>query len=646
MFDSLKGSFSADKGGDIRELFFFLLFIFFTYQKFYQLENAVTPSIIRTSVMRAAVLGLVLCLAAVLSLSHHKIRFAATLLLSFLLSLLAVTDMLHMRYFADMFTFRNIALASQVMEISSSVMELSRPTDLLWFSDIPLLAAYPLIAGKLCGKNIFRAISARRAALSLLIFAAGAAAAWNHISIYDKKIPGVLTAMWNRPAVFNNIGAMPYHAVDAWNTASDLFRKGRISESEVSDIGAWFAEKAQAKDGTGLFGAAAGKNLIVIQVESLQDFVVGLKLEGREITPNLNKFLKESVYFSNTYNQTASGNSSDAEFLSNTGMYPAPTGVAFTRFAANKFDSLPRLLSDNGYSTLALHGDRPGFWNRNNMYSALGFAKFASRFDFEEDEIIGMGISDKSFFRQSLDILAVQPQPFYALLVTLTSHHPFNYPAMLRQAELDTGELAGQFMGDYLTAMRYADEQLGVFIAGLRDKGLLDNSLVVIFGDHAAVPPSARSHLEKLVGRDLSSGWAWRSMNKVPLIVRIPGRKPPSYTDSNPAGLVDVAVTAASLLGLSYNTGFGTDLFTENRNEPVVFSKGSYVTGDVYVEPALGRATNLKDGGSEDYAKFSLHTAEAKKRLAFSNKILVHDLMPRLDRNGSAALARENSEKR
>lgn len=632
MFGFLRGSFTIKLKRGCWEPLFFLFFTVFSYLKFYYLENEITPSITRSYVMIAAVWGIILCLAAVLSLFPRKIRPFAVITVSLLLSLLAVTDMLYMRYYADMFAFLNIMLASQVMEIGSSVTALLRARDLLWFLDAPLLVGYLVMARRLSVSPLFKRLTVRRALFSLLIFCAGAFALSNHLSIYNRKVPGALSSMWNRPAVSNNVGAAVYHVVDARNTAKGIAGKGRASESDVREIAGWFSNRNAAEGDSRMFGAAQGKNLIVIQVESLQNFVVGLRLDGREVTPSINKFLKESVYFSCNYNQTGSGNSSDAELLSNTGLFPISAGAVFTRFASNKFEALPKLLADNGYSTLALHGDRPGFWNRNNMYRALGFQRYVSRLDFEEDEIIGMGISDKSFFRQSLEILDSEPQPFYAFLVTLTSHHPFNYPPMLEQAGFDAGTLADSFMGNYLAAMHYMDKQLGWFIEELRKKGLLDSSVIVIYGDHAAVPPASRPQLEQLVGHGLSESWAWRSMNKVPLIVRLPGNKRVTYIERKATGLIDVPVTLSSLLGLHYEMSFGAALFARGRDEPVIFHKGSYIAGDAYVEPALGRATNIKNGSALNYADFAELTRETEKRLVYSGKILEHNLMPELRR--------------
>lgn len=631
MSDFGKNRLWASLSRDNREFFFFSMLGLFTYMKFYYLELTVTPSIKHSLVMTSASLGMTLCAVLIFSLIHRRVRLAASILASLMLSLLVASDILYMRYFSDMFALRNLSLVGHVAEISESIIDLLRPKDLLLFVDTPLLAGYAVLARRFSDEPLFRRITRRRAFCSVALFALGALAMANHLRVYNRRVPGVLVSMWDRPAVSSNVGAITYHFVDARNLARDYLKKGRLSQDKIREIGEWMADKNGAGGKTPLFGAAAGKNLIIIQFESLQDFVVGLKVGGAEVTPNINRFIGESVYFSETYSQTGSGNSSDAELLANAGLLPVSSGAAFTRFASNRFYALPGLLARNGYSTLALHGDRPGFWNRGNMYKSLGFGRFVSRFDMEQDEIIGMGISDKSFFRQSLDILEAEPRPFYAFLVTLTSHHPFNYAPLLRQSGFDAGEFSDGFMGNYLAAIHYADRQLGMFLDGLRERGLLDDSVVVIYGDHAAVPPSSRPDLEKLVGRGLSEAWAWRSMNKIPLIIRLPAHGRPAYTDRKPAGHIDVAPTLAPLLGLNFDGGLGSDLFSKDERPPVVFIRGSYIAGEALVDMPAKRAVNIRNGQILDYTDFASFSEDAERRINYSNTILEHNLQLKLD---------------
>ncbi|WDU84411.1 LTA synthase family protein [Caloramator sp. Dgby_cultured_2] len=141
---------------------------------------------------------------------------------------------------------------------------------------------------------------------------------------------------------------------------------------------------------------------MVVQLEAFQGFVLERKINGQELTPNLNKLAKDSLVFENYYYQTAWGGTSDAEFLSNVSLLPARDGSVYYQYAGNKYDALPKELKGIGYFTAVMHANRPGFWNRTNMYRALGFDKYESEKDFNIDEIQGMGLSDKSFLNRQL----------------------------------------------------------------------------------------------------------------------------------------------------------------------------------------------------------------------------------------------------
>ena len=629
---------NAEFRRDWREFIFFALLAVVLYLKYYCLELTISSLATRYPASAAASAGIVLMLLALVSLCWRVLRPYLALALDFLMSALALTDIFYMRYYSDLFTLGNLGLGAQVGEISESVAALFSPLDPLYLIDIPLLLVWLFLVRGRGRRPLFKKLTPRRALLTLVVFALGASMlAWRVVS-YQKKVPGVMRSMWDRPAVCNNIGALTYHVVDGWNVARDLYAKGHIPAEEVDEVSDWFSERGGEAGKPGrLFGAAKGKNLIIIQAESLQHFVVGLELNGAEVTPNLNKFIRESVYFSRVYNQTGSGNSSDAEFLANAGLYPSPSGVAYTRFAGNTYEALPKLLADNGYCTLALHGDRPGFWNRQHMYPALGFQRFVSKLDFVVDENIGMGLSDKSFFRQTLEILEKEPQPFYAFLITLTSHYPFNFKPIAEQTKFDSAPFEGQLMGDYLRSMRYFDTQFGSFISGLKEKGLLDNSVIIVYGDHTAIPRWDSENLEKLLGRSLSDEWRWREVLKIPLIVHVPGRAVRPRRDSKTAaGLVNVPDTAAALLGFRFPLGFGSDLFAMTEDEPVIFRSGSYVLGHALVEPSISSAVDMRSGKKLDFDKFAETTDKVKKRLAYSDRVLEHDLVPKIQEKREA----------
>lgn len=625
------GGIKNNYDNDRRELLFFVVIFVSVLLKFYFVESCISSLMTRDVVSIASSAGVILMIFVPVSLLWSRVRPFPAILADLSLSALAVTDILYMRYYSDLFSFANVGLTAQVGDVADSVFALLCPWDVLYFADIPLLVLYVLATRYFYDTPFFKKIGLRRAVVSFILFLSGALMLWLRIDSYENKVPRVLMSMWDRPAVCSNVGALTYHVADAWNVVKgDLMRK-EVPLSEISEIREWLeARRSDGMRNGRMFGAARGKNLIIIQVESLQQFVIGLKINGHEVTPNINRFAARSVYFDRTYNQTGTGNSSDAEFLVNASLYPSPAGVVYTRFAGNRYEALPKLLAEHGYSTLALHGDKPGFWNRNHMYPALGFTKFISKKDFTVDEEIGLGLSDKSFFRQSAEVLDREEKPFYAFLVTLTSHYPYNFKPMFDQTDLDVGKFKGMLIGDYLTAIHYFDTQFGSFINDLEKRGLMDSSVIVVYGDHPAIPAWDRANLEKLLGRSLKSDLAWREVQKIPLIIKIPGRDMVFKDRKTPVGLIDVPVTVSNLLGFNFVVGFGYDLFLPRAAEPVIFRNCSYMTGDVFVEPQKKSAVNVRNHRKLEYGGFENLTGEVKRRLGYSDKILEHDLVLKL----------------
>ena len=616
--------------GDRRELIFFALWAFVIFLKFFGLECEVWGRLPRAPLAYALSASLCAAFAVALSLLPRRARFACALVLDFAFSALIVTDLLHLRFYSDLFTFHNFGLSGQVGDVSDSVFALLSPRDALYFCDILLFFVYYLLAARLRAAPVFGALGPKRAAASCAALALSLGVFAVMLYGYDRRMPNALAAMWDRPAVCCNVGAMPYHAADARNVLRESFGRKKLSADEIAAAAEEFAafRAKLAPPYPAAFGAARGKNLIMIQAESLQSFAVGLRVNGREVTPNLNRFAREASFAGDLYVQTGLGNSADSEFPANAGLYPARSGVAYVRFADRSYDALPRLLRARGYAALAMHGDRAGFWNRAHMYPALGFERFVSKKDYEVDEVFGLGLSDGSFFRQSLAMLEAQERPFYAFLVTLSSHYPFGFPELLKAAAFDQGDEAeGAILRSYLAAIHYFDREFGKFIDGLKSSGLYYESVIILYGDHAAIPKWDAASLAKLLGKDLDDEHSWRAVNTVPLMVRVPGVATLPHVRGRALGQVDIPATAASLLGFEFSSGFGRNIFApEPASAPVIFRSGDYVSGGTLVEPAKRAAVDLADGRERDYLPFAGLSSECARELALSDKILEYGL--------------------
>ncbi|MCX7828233.1 MAG: LTA synthase family protein [Thermanaerothrix sp.] len=544
-------------------------------------------------------------------------------------SALCLADLLSFRYYSDLFTVRSLVFAGQLGDVSDSVWALLTPQDGLYLLDLPLLLAAAVVRLRRTSadcRDVPVKVRGAFAALCLLgfvpfLFQSG---------IAKLRVPGYIKAMWDRPAVMMSLGPVGYHLADLINASSDLFSSKAVAAEEEEALVDWALKRVDSKASDkrgGLAGAGRGLNLIMIQVEALQGFVIGRSVGGQEITPNLNRLSRESLYFPNAYNQTSLGNSADAEFMSQTSMFPASKGVAYTRFYSNGFESLPKALKRNGYSTLALHGDRASFWNRHRMYPALGFERYISREKMRFDEAIGLGLSDRSFFAQASGILAREKGPFYAFLVTLTSHYPYSFEGIPRTLKLDQA-MEGTLLGDYLQAIHYADAQIGMFLRDLKSRGILDRSVVVLYGDHVAIPSANKDELGAFLGEDMGESFRWKSVQTVPLMIRLPRGKGAQVVEMS-TGHMDIAPTVASIMGVEMPLPFGQDLLSAKVGN-VVFRNGSFIRGSVLVDPAAGSAVSLRTGEVVDFNAYRDVAQEASELLKFSDLLLEHDMVERV----------------
>jgi phosphoglycerol transferase MdoB-like AlkP superfamily enzyme len=351
--------------------------------------------------------------------------------------------------------------------------------------------------------------------------------------------------------VVERLGLFGFHGYDTWIYARSRWLRAPVTEAQLQSVLAWFVERAPLRSGPAspTFGAARGNNLIVVQVESLQDYVVDFKIGGQDVMPHLKGWERQALRFTNVTDETNEGRTSDAEFTTMASLLPLDHGAAAFRFPGNHYAALPAVLVEHGYATVSAVPFEPGFWNRQVMHPAYGFGQSLFEPDFQMTEQIGWGLNDRDFLQQMVPRLERLPRPFAAWLITLSLHHPFDdFPE--RRKELKIGALERTSFGNYLHTMRFFDSALEAFIESLAHDGLLDSSVVVVFGDHDAGFVRTPA-LSRAVGiRDDDATWALN--DRVPLFVRVPRERSPDLRGIRdlPAGQTDIAPTLLSLLGI------------------------------------------------------------------------------------------------
>lgn len=580
-------------------------------------------------------------------------RALSLIILNVLLTGIIFADLVYYRYFGDFLTVPVLFQAGQVGELQDSILSLIRPADLWLVADWILWLAVTL------GIVFFRRKSNRtarsgltvkgrprilltRLTAGLAVFALGFVLAMGPIRFYAKTwAVGLFEGGWWNISLYNVTGLLGFHYYDAYRYAKEhLGGKSELTAQEKEEMTAWFDQAAETRsqENDDTFGAYRGSNVLVVQVEAFMNFMIGKEIGGREITPNFNKLMQESLYFSNYYHQTGQGRTSDADFSSQSSLHPLSTGSVFVRYPDHAFDTLPQILADNGYETGAFHAYEGSFWNRTNMYKAMGYDHFYSKKDYAIDEALGWSLGDKSFFRQSLERMSQETQPFYSFLITLSSHHPYSLPAFVR--ELDTGEFKDTLFGNYLESIHYADAALGELVEGMKREGLWDNTILYVYGDHDNSIPEKEDY-EKFLGKPMTDLDMHQIMNQVPLLIHLPDGKA-AGTHDQPAGQLDMAPSLLHLLGISSKPYYmmGNNLFASG-GKFVVLRSGAFTDGKLYYIPS---ADNLFDNGTcydlstrekTEIEACRLPHEEAQKRLQISDDLIAGDRIPEL-RDGAA----------
>lgn len=307
------------------------------------------------------------------------------------------------------------------------------------------------------------------------------------------------------------------------------------------------------------------KNLILILVESMQSWPIGLTIDGIEITPEINTLLQEvnTVYFPKEIPQVKDGRSSDAQLIINTGLLPLYQGAASGICTHNTFPSLAEALKKVGYTTASFICDGKDFWNQEVMSANY---QFDYLFDGMQRKA-GIDKADETLFRLAFPLLKELKQPFYAQVVTLSSHSPYLRP--LLKSDLESHSFQNEEVKYYLIAMQYVDYCIGKFIRRIKSEGLYDNSVVVITGDHEEMTFNQFEGRKDLKAEDCF----------VPFIVL---NSPLSSEHENKViGQVDIYPSLLNLMGCCdyYFTGLGESVFNDKVSDCAMYRPGIMAEG-------------------------------------------------------------------
>jgi len=452
-----------------------------------------------------------------------------------------------------------------------------------------------------------------------------------------------LNKQWDRSAVVMEFGIYVYQVNDLFSSIKTTMNEMFGYDEAFKTFREYYDVKDTSHKSNKYTNLLKGKNVIVIHGESLQSFTMNLKFNDRELTPNLNKMASEGIYFSNFYSQESVGNSSDSEFTSLTSLLPSSSGTVFMNYFNRDYETILKLLGEKGYYTFSMHGNNGSAWNRNTTYKYLGYDDFYYYTkDYEIDETIGFGLSDKSFFRQSVEKIKKidsENSNWYGTLIMLTNHTPFeigehsdySVDLVTQQPNEETGELQdvvtewleGTKVGNYLKSVHYADEAIGELMQELEEANLLDDTVIVLYGDHDC--KLKKSEFRKLYDSEYYESvlidpeytvgeideMTYEINRSVPFIIWSKDIANSKYTKEvkEVMGMIDVMPTLSNMLGLTPKYALGNDIFNTEGNI-VVFPSGNWLTNEFYYNSAkqkiakLDLTNSLKIESVKDYSDY------------------------------------------
>src|SRR5574344_653779 len=583
-----------------------------------------------------------------------------------LLTIVCVVNSIYYRFYSSFASFSLIAALGQVGEVGNAVFA---KMDVWQFLYLLAPTSFYLFNRKLTNRDYFNFVAKFEKSKTLFkkVILAGSVVLVICIVTLSGTAFSRLAKQWNREYIVNRFGIVVYQINDLINTLKPTISTWFGYDQALKSFNDYYSKNTISKSNNEYTNKFAGKNIVFVHMESMMTFLVNLKVNDVTITPNLNKLTEEGMYFSNFYPQIGVGTSSDTEFTLNTSLMPATNGTVFVSYYNRDYVSIPKLFKEKGYYTFSMHGNKAAMWNRDKMHPSLGYMDFYSKTSFNIDEVVGLGLSDKSFFKQAMPILEnieTNNKTYMGTIITLSNHTTFTnseyfdqidltytttkYNETTKQNEAVTySYLEGTKLGDYIRSAHYADEALGEFINYINNSDKFNDTIFVFYGDHD--PKLALSEFYNYYNFDKETGGIYTEENpnyvnyyyyanelnkKTPLIIW--SKKTKLATNVNYyMGMIDVMPTIGNMFGIYNKYALGHDIFEIKDDNVIAFPNGNFLTSRVYYYNSKEeyKALNLDDPLSEDYINNCKNYTD--KIIDISNGIIVHDLIKVTEEKGT-----------
>lgn len=497
-------------------------------------------------------------------------------IIDFLLSLWLFSNILYYREFSDFLSTSIIKTSGSTSDnLGKSIAGITKGTDFLVFLDVVIIVL--LIAFK-----VFK-IDVRRLKLkvSLLIEGLAVVLIGTNLTMAQKDRSGLLTRTFDNNYIVKYLGLNAFAVYDGVKTAQNNAIMAKANHSDLKTVQSYIKKNYIAPNPE-YYGVAKNKNVLVIHLESFQQFLIDYKWHGKEVTPNLNKLYhaNDTISFDNFFNQVGQGKTSDAEMMLENSIFGLQSGSAMSSYGtSNTFESAPAILGQKaGYTSAVMHGGAGSFWNRDNAYKSFGYDYFMplSYYQNKKGYYLGYGIKDKLFFDQSIKYMDHLPQPFYLKMITVTNHYPYDLDK--KNQSIDKTNTGDKTVDGYVQTAHYLDQAIGELMSYLKKSGLEKNTLIMLYGDHYGISGNHHKASAELLDKDSFNNFDNLQFQRVPLMFHMPGLK--GGINHTYGGEIDVRPTLFNLLGINDQNmiQFGHSLLAKNAPQIVAQRNGDFIT--------------------------------------------------------------------
>jgi len=498
-------------------------------------------------------------------------RAAASILVMVALDIWMVANLMYYRTYFSAIPLSSYLLAGNLSDFLPSVVASFRWCDALFPASTVAVAFFMLRKIPRSSKIIFPfgrcayfALLISLCALVLSVFSARG----GFLEIYRKMKASAYNCA-SGPALYTLFGTLYY---DYASTSPVL------TEEQEEEIHHWLSARPALVP---VQDIDSKDNCILIIVESFENWLLNLTVEDQEITPCLNKLLKEqsTLYAPHVLTQVNGGRSIDAQLLMLAGLLPLQTGTYSTQYPYNTYHTLPKAMKElKRTRNYLLTVDKTTTWNQGAVARSFGIDTIISAPDFRNTEMAGRRkrLGDGAFFSQCREKMENgeiwrSDEKVFIQMVTMTGHSPFVMPESLKKVHFS--DRIPKMMADYMSVAHYTDEAIGKFVEYLKTRPEYDRTMVVITGDHEGLANNRKELCRTEAGKGVVS-----EHQHTPFIVL---NSPIAMRYDKVMGQVDIYPTLLNLLGLeSYRwRGLGRSILDPENPGVAIGTKGN-IEGD------------------------------------------------------------------